>query len=98
MLNLVYHLWTHHNSVLHETQALNAFSGVTTLRNSIIVEYALGKSSLRRVYSRYFLVRLEALLQKQMDQLKQWFLVIRSGREAIHASTNPFSTNAALRN
>jgi len=97
--NLVYHLWTHCNSVLHETQALDALSGVNTLRNWIIAEYALGQGSLHRVYSRYFSVRLETLLQKHTDQLKQWFLVIRSGREAIHVSTtDPFTTNASLRN
>jgi len=104
MLVLDNHLWTHRNSVLHETQALDALSGVTTLRNSIIAEYALGQSSLHRLYSRYFSVQLETLLQKQTDQLKQWFLVIRSRHKAIHVSTtkrgttDPFSTNAALRN
>jgi len=97
--NLVYHLWTHRNSVLHETQALDALSGVNTLRNSIIVEYALGQGSLHRVYSRYFSVLLETLPQKHTDQLKQWFLVIRSGCEAIRVSTtDPFTTNASLRN
>ena len=48
MLVLDNHLWTHRNSVLHETQALDALSGVTTLRNLIIAEYALGQSSLHR--------------------------------------------------
>jgi len=97
--NLIYHLWTHHNSVLHEIQALDALSGVNILHNSIIVEYALGQSSLCRVYSRYFSVRLETVLQKQTDQLKQWFLVGRSRHEAIHVSTtDPFTTNTALCN
>jgi len=97
--NLVYHLWTHHNSVLHESQALTSLSGLDPLRRAIKTEHTLGRSSLHQVYNRYFSTTLETLLQRPPDQLKQWFLVIRSGREAIHATTpDTFSTNATLRN
>jgi len=97
--NVVYHLWTHRNSVLHESQTLASLSGLTSLRIAIVAEHTLGRSSLHSVYSRYFNTTLETLLQQTPDQLKQWFLVIRAGRETIHVSTtNIFSTNTALRN
>jgi hypothetical protein len=97
--NLVYHLWTHRNSVLHESQALASLSGLEALRNSITAEYAVGRSSLHPVYNRYFITTLETILLRPPDQLKLWFLVIRSGREAVHVRTpDTFSTNAALRN
>jgi len=97
--NVVFQLWTHRNSVLHETQALASLSGLSSLRLAITAEFTLGRSSLHRVYSRYFRYTLETLLQQTPDQLKQWFLVIRAGRESINNSMiDIFSTNAALRN
>ena len=96
---MVFHLWTHRNSVLHETQALASLSGLSSLRLAITAEFTLGLSSLHRVYSRYFRYTLATLLQQTSDQLKQWFLVIRAGRESLQDSTiDIFSTNAALRN
>ena len=97
--NVVFHLWTHRNSVLHETQALASLSSLSSLRLPITAEFTLGRSSLHRVYSRYFRFTLETLLQQNPDQLKQWFLVIRAGRESMNNSMiDTFSTNAALRN
>ena len=49
--NMVYHLWTHRNSVLHESQALASLSGLTSLRIAIAAERTLGRSSLHSVYS-----------------------------------------------
>lgn len=80
--NLVHHLWTHHNSVLHESQALASLSGLEDLQNLITAKYALVRSSLHQVYNRYFTTTLETILLQSPDQLKLWFLVIRSGREA----------------
>ena len=97
--NIVYHLWTHRNSVLHESHALASLSGLEALRNSISAKYAVGSSSLHPVYNRYFITTLETILLRPPDQLKLWFLVIRSGHEAVHVRTpDTFSTNAALRN
>jgi len=66
--NLVYHLLTHHNSVLHKSQAVDSLSGLASLHNWIIAECALGSSSLHHVYSRHFSIRLETLLQWPLDQ------------------------------
>jgi hypothetical protein len=97
--NIVYHLWTHRNSVLHESQVLASLSGLDALRASISAEYAVGRSSLHPVYTRYFTTTLETILLRPPDQLKLWFLLIRSGREALHIRTpDTFSTNATLRN
>jgi len=97
--NVVFHLWTHRNSVLHETQALVSLPGLSSLRIAIAAEHTLRRLSLHRVYSCYFTSTLETLLQQTPDQLKQWFLVIQAGRESIHDSTiDIYSTNAALRN
>ena len=97
--NVVFQLWTHRNSVLHETQALASLSGLSYLRLAIAAEFTLGLSSLHRVYSRYCRYTLDTLLQQNPDQVKQWFLVIRAGLELINDSTiDIFSTNAALRN
>jgi len=84
-----------------EASSYCAFMISYPLRNSIIAEYALGQSSLRRVYSMYFSVRLETFLQKQIDQLKeQCFLIILNPvwTWRLHVrTTDPFTTNAALR-
>ena len=76
----------HHNSILHESQALSWLSGLATLQTSITAEYALGPSTLHRVYNRYFRIAVATFLLQTAAQQKQWFLVIRSGREAIHAN------------
>ena len=43
--NVVFQLWTHRNSVLHETQALVSLSGLSSLRLAITAEFTLGRSS-----------------------------------------------------
>jgi hypothetical protein len=38
--NVVYHLWTHRNSILHESQALGSLSGLTLFCIAIAAELA----------------------------------------------------------
>ena len=88
----------HRNNCLHETETVNKLCGKNQLRSSITHECDMGVKDLPSVYSAYF-SSLPGLLSKSTRQQKQWFLVIRSGREAclgfIHYDN--FSADPALR-
>ena len=60
----------------------------------------MGLCDLPHVYRRYFSMPLMVILSKRPPFLKRWFLVVRSGREALHPDHNymdEWSTDAALR-
>lgn len=97
--NITQQLWLHRNDVLHNTEALNMLSGLTTLKLIIATEYNAGSSNLPGVYSTYFHLPLQQLLKKSPNYLKQWFLIIRSARESCAISTrlDEFSSNGPLR-
>jgi len=48
----------------------------------ITSEYSRGLGSLHGVYAPYFRIPLADLLTRQISYQKQWFLLIRTGREA----------------
>eukprot|EP00979_Chaetoceros_neogracilis_P008522 scaffold1897_cov236-Chaetoceros_neogracile.AAC.2 len=93
--NIMYQLWTQRNTALHETDAIHENSGVALLKAAIMREYELGKNNLPRVYSQNFTQTLENILEKSVTQQKQWFLVIRSGKEGMILDS--FSDEDALR-
>ena len=97
--NITHQLWIQRNDVLHNTDAINALSGIVPLKATITLEHALGPINLPGVYSSYFHIPLLSLLQKSPTYLKKWFLIIRSAREASSIVTNidEFSTNSPLR-
>ena len=68
--------WTHRNSILHETEAIDLLSGVVQLTVAVINEYEQGLGELPSIYTNYFVSPLALLLQKPTAYLKQWFLVI----------------------
>ena len=74
-------------------------SGLDQLKTSIIMEIEIGLATLPTVYSSYFKIPLARLLGKSPAYLKRWFLVIRSGREAlaIGADMDTFSFDGTLR-
>ena len=91
--------WTHRNSILHATEAIDLLSGVGHLTLAVINEYEQGLGELPSVYTSYFVSPLAFILQKPTAFLKKWFLIIRSGREScsIELPTDEFSTDPALR-
>ena len=84
---------------MHETEAIDLLSGVGQLTVAVINEYEQGLGELPSVYTPYFVSPLAFILQKPTAYLKQWFLIIRSGREtcSLELPTDLFSTDPALR-
>ena len=64
----------HRNAALHESEAN---------RGAITSENSRGLDSLHRVYAPYFRIPLADLLTRQISYQKQWFLLIRTAREAV---------------
>ena len=66
---------------------------------AVFLEHLQGLDNLPTVYVPYFLTPLEKLLKKPITQLKQWFLVVRSGRESIEPNRykDIFATDTSLR-
>jgi len=86
------------NTALHDTDAINQISGAEKLQVAIMAEHTIGLASLHQVYARYFTISLQTLLLKPILFQKQWFRVIRTGREAVRPHTvDEFTTNTALR-
>ena len=97
--NIIYQLWMHRNAALHDTEAIDQLSGADKLQVAIMTEHTIGRSSLHPVYNQYFTNHsLQSLLLKPILFQKQWFRVIRTGREAVRPHTvDEFTTNTALR-
>jgi len=97
--NIVHQIWLHRNANLHDSDTINTLSGKDSLLESVTTEYTLGYNDLPHVYSSFFHLPLSSLLQKSSKYLKQWFLLIRSAREAHQpfAVNDAFSINGPLR-
>jgi hypothetical protein len=87
------------NSILHETDAIDRLSGLAQLQQAITAEHSRGPGHLHRVYNRYFRhPTLPALLVSSVVAQKEWFLVIRSAREAIDLfAYDAFAISPSLR-
>jgi len=72
----------HQKEGLHESDSHHANRGAAHLPSVITSEYSRGLGSLHRVYAPYFPIPLADLLTRQISYQKQWFLLIRTGREA----------------
>ena len=66
---------------------------------AVFLEHLQGLDNLPHVYAPYFLIPLENLLKKPITQLKQWFLVVRTGRESVVTEnyTDVFASDPSLR-
>jgi len=72
--------------------------GAAHLPSVITSEYSRGLGSLHRVYAPYFRIPLADLLTRQISYQNQWFLLIRTGREADDPSfTDDVIGNPAFR-
>ena len=97
--NIVYQLWWHRNSALHKSDKIHLLSGKQLLKEAISTELVRGPLDLHPVYRRYFTHPSVILLKKSTPYLKRWFLVVRSGREALdHGQyNNQWSRDNVLR-
>ena len=85
------------NSVLYETDVIHQVSGIAKLHEAISLEHTRGLGHLHRLYNRYFAIPLATLLSKPVIFQKQWFLVIRTAREATDIFIyDDFATNPSL--
>lgn len=82
--NILFHLWEDRNQAPHNTTQIHLLSGFSILKEAVHFEHSTGLSDLPSVYRRYFSIPLPILLTKSPAYLKRWFLVVRSGREALH--------------
>ena len=72
------------NAALHESEAHHNNRGATHLPLVITSEHSRGLDTLYRVYAPYFRIPLaDLLLTRQISYQKQWFLLIRTAREAV---------------
>ena len=96
---MIQKMWIHRNSILHETEAIDLVSGKDYLIEAAFLEHVQGLDDLPTVYAPYFVITLADLLNKPITRLKEWFLVIRSGRESCgtNQSTDIFTTDKSLR-
>ena len=69
------------------------------LVEAVSLEHNRGLHNLPYVYAPYFLSTLPTLLNKTPKSVKQWFLVIRSGRESVdlQSYSDIFATDPSLR-
>ena len=97
--DILHNIWKFRNDALHQEATLSQLSGMDQLKQAIIQEHTTGLDTLPPVYRSYFSRPLETLLAKPVTHLKQWFLVIRSGRECYghHIFLDEFYTNPVLR-
>ena len=96
---MIQKMWIHRNKVLHEKEAINLLSGKDHLVEAIFLEHIQGLDQLPTVYAPYFVISLEGLLKKPISRMKEWFLVIRSGRESegTYQYTDIFAKDKSLR-
>ena len=99
--SLLKEVWIGRNDQLHNTERIAEFQGLPILKSAIEAEYRLGLQRLPACeFSIYFSTRLNKLLQRNIEQLKNWLLTIRLGRE-LHGGINEihdeFSVNGPLR-
>ena len=96
---IIHQIWLHRNNTLHETEVIDIISGAEHLQEAIFLEHLQGLDNLPYVYASYFLTPLQSLFKKPITHLKQWFLVIRSGRECCDPNSynDIFAYNTCLR-
>ena len=66
---------------------------------AITLEYALGQNNLPGPYSSFFHTPLPSLLNKTIEHMKRWFLIVRIAREAyiLDGDLDDFSFAGPLR-
>ena len=98
--NILHSLWCHRCSHLHDSQAIHDLNGLDLLREAVIAEYTCSHGTLPMVYRPYFYNNpLQILLSKPPNSIKNWFLVVCSGRECYYPNNteDAFFNNAILR-
>ena len=96
---VIHNIWKFRNDSLHKDNTISQLSGLEHLKQAIQLEHIQGQENLPPVYRSYFRTPIESLLTQSTTHLRQWFLLVRSGRECY--DTEPpidvFYTNPVLR-
>ena len=79
---ITHKLWKHRCNHLFTNDIVDELSGLSQLKTAITNEYRLGRGALPHVYSSFFHIPVDALLNKNVKHLKRWFLIVRGAREA----------------
>ena len=97
---LVYAMWEQRNQQLHHTQHIADMEGMTQVKSSITTEYSIGLGRLpASEFSHLFREKLEILLQKTAEVLKNWLLIVRQGRILLDGDNlvqDDFAKNTTL--
>ena len=99
--SLTHTIWEIRNHQLHETDKINDLQGISQVKQSIQSEFNLGLQFLpASEFSIYFSTNVNIVMQRPIDNLRQWLLNIRLGR-SIHGGINTihdaFSVNSPFR-
>ena len=93
-------VWDSRNSQLHETIQILELEGLPMLKDAIKAEFGIGLGRLpASEFSSYFTIKLNIILQKSVDQLKHWLMVISQARilmDAANVLDDEFSNSKAL--
>jgi len=65
--NIMYQIWIHLNSILHETDAIHQVSGLAKLQYAITTKHSRGPGHLHHVYNSYFSTPLQSLLTSTIN-------------------------------
>ena len=94
---LLFSVWEHRNTVLHETQ-INNLSGLSSLKWAIGREYQLGLDQLPPLYHQYLQMPAQPLLSGPVKAMKQWLVLVRRARgQAGVQYTDQIENSQALR-
>ena len=99
MWKILHQIWKHRCNILHNTDALHNNSGKDQLMEAITLEYELGQNNLPGPYSSFFHTPLPSLLNKTIEHMKRWFLIVRTAREtySVDGDLDDFSFAGPLR-
>ena len=99
-LEAIRSIWTGRNEQLHNTIRIQELEGVAILKRVIKDEWDIGLGHLpASEFTKYFRVKLPNLLQKDVEHLKHWLLVIRQARILMDPSNvleDEFALSKAL--
>ena len=100
--HMVHSIWCHRCNHLDNSQAIHDLKGLLELLRTAMThahENPRGHGTLPMVYRPYFYTMLNTILSQSVTSLKNWFLVVRSGRECNYQNNteDAIFTNTTLR-
>ena len=93
-------IWETRNAQLHQTERIHELEGVSILKQTITNEWKQGLGRLPTSdYSHYFTITIEALMEKSIEYLKSWLMIVRQARvmmDPSHLIHDEFAESIAL--